>query len=448
MRAYPHRRSLAGPITLIGLGVVFLLGNLHVIAWDRLGDYFAKWWPLLLILWGAINLIEHYLAQRHGEPAPRVGGWLLIVLLIVLGLSVSSMRHAEIHMGEWDGHNWWWGGQTFNFGPQEITQDFPARASIRVVDDRGDVTVNPWDQPQIKIVYTKQISADSQDNANRADQATKPSIAVMGTTVLINANTAQSGDTRVRTDLEVFAPRTAAVQVDTSHGDVTVDRRAGNVQVATQQGDISLNDITGYIAVTLNHGDLKASNIQGDLTVDGRVQDASVSAVRGAVKFTGDYFGDLTVSKVQGGVGFHTSRTDLDLGRLDGELSMQSGEMTVSQVAGPVKVITRSKDINLREVAGDVHLENTNGSINLQSMLPLGNIEIQNRKGDVELLVPNGANFRLDAHTRRGDIESDFPGPSVNSGGNESRATGNVGTGGPTVHIDAEYGNVAIRKAG
>ena len=61
-----YRRSFAGPFVLIVLGIVFLLGNLHLLSWERLGLWFAHYWPLLLILWGVIKLIEHQQAQRDG----------------------------------------------------------------------------------------------------------------------------------------------------------------------------------------------------------------------------------------------------------------------------------------------------------------------------------------------------------------------------------------------
>src|SRR5580658_10488263 len=47
-----RRRSFGGPFVLIVLGIVFLLGNLHLLSWARLGSLFAHYWPALLILWG------------------------------------------------------------------------------------------------------------------------------------------------------------------------------------------------------------------------------------------------------------------------------------------------------------------------------------------------------------------------------------------------------------
>src|SRR5215475_14836281 len=50
-----RRRSMTGPFVLIIVGLIFLLGNLHLISWGRLGLWFAHYWPLLLIVWGTLD---------------------------------------------------------------------------------------------------------------------------------------------------------------------------------------------------------------------------------------------------------------------------------------------------------------------------------------------------------------------------------------------------------
>jgi len=70
--ATPTRRSFAGPFVLIVLGIVFLLGNLHLPLLGAAGNVgFAHYWPLLLILWGVIKLIEHQQAQTRWPSATR-----------------------------------------------------------------------------------------------------------------------------------------------------------------------------------------------------------------------------------------------------------------------------------------------------------------------------------------------------------------------------------------
>ena len=65
------RRSLAGPVVLILVGIVFLLGTMGVLHWYMLGNWFAHYWPLLIIIWGIIKLIEHQQAQQSGTRADR-----------------------------------------------------------------------------------------------------------------------------------------------------------------------------------------------------------------------------------------------------------------------------------------------------------------------------------------------------------------------------------------
>src|SRR5690242_7305147 len=91
-------RSYAGPIVLILLGVIFLLGNMNVIGWRQLGWYFAKYWPLLIILWGAIKLVEYYQARNRGAEAPRLGAGsvILVIFLVLAGLSASTASRIDL----------------------------------------------------------------------------------------------------------------------------------------------------------------------------------------------------------------------------------------------------------------------------------------------------------------------------------------------------------------
>src|SRR6266481_8662732 len=92
-----RRRSMTGPFILIIVGMIFLLGNLHLISWGRLGLLFAHYWPLLLILWGVLKLVEHQRAKQEGMTAPGIGagGVFLLIALIVAGLSASQMTRVN-----------------------------------------------------------------------------------------------------------------------------------------------------------------------------------------------------------------------------------------------------------------------------------------------------------------------------------------------------------------
>src|SRR3989442_1059813 len=168
-RRHPHRRSFAGPFVLIVLGIVFLLGNLHMLSWLRLGTLFAHYWPALLIVWGVIKLIEYQQAQREGTPSPGIGagGIFLVVVIVVCGLiatQAARFNWGEIrdNMGidDEDFRNMF--GESYNFY-DHLEQDFPAGASLRVLHNRCAVSVHACEDNNITVVVRKPIGAAHQN---------------------------------------------------------------------------------------------------------------------------------------------------------------------------------------------------------------------------------------------------------------------------------------------
>ena len=74
-----------------------------------------------------------------------------------------------------------------------MAQDFPAGASLQVTDDRGAVNVTVSPDSQIRLTVHKRVSAESQQEADQANAATKPQITVSGGVVTLNANTHGAG---------------------------------------------------------------------------------------------------------------------------------------------------------------------------------------------------------------------------------------------------------------
>ena len=125
---------------------------------------------------------------------------------------------------------------------------------------------------------------------------------------------------------------------------------------------------------------------------------------------------------------------------------MDSDDLHADEVAGPLHLATRSKNIRLEGVSGDVRLKNDNGTVEL-IMRNLGNVQIDNRNGDIQLAVPEKAGFRLDARTRGGEIQSDFPELKVSNEEREAKASGNVGNGSSHIVINNEHEGIEIRRA-
>ena len=448
----PRRRSFAGPFVLIVLGVVFLLGNLHMLSWMRLGTWFAHYWPALLILWGVIKLIEYQQAQREGVPARGigVGGIFLVIIIVVSGLiatQASRFNWGEIrdnmNIDDNDLNNIF--GETFNYD-DHLEQDVPPTAtSLRVNDEHGAVRVSVASDNKITVVVRKRVGAESKDDAEKYNKQAAPTITMAGNVIILDARTQAAGDHSVQSDLDISIPRKMELHITSRRGDVSVTGRDGGVEINDQHGDVSVEDVNGNLKLNIEKGSAKVEQITGDVHIDGRLNEVSVTDVKGSAQFDGEFQESVKLARIGKSVAFKSSRTDLELSRLDGELNLDSDDLHADRITGPVRLSTRSKQIRLEDVSGDVRLQDEHGGIEV-SMRSLGNVQIDSRNGDIHLSVPDKAGFHVDARTRDGEIQSDFPELKIDNGEHEAKASGTVGNGASHIVLNNEHDGIEIRK--
>ena len=77
------------------------------------------------------------------------------------------------------------------------------------------------------------------------------------------------------------------------------------------------------------------------------------------------------------------------------------------------------------------------------ALAPLGEIGVHNRNGAINLTVPQGAGFQLQATAKNGDIESKLDLPVTSTGQGHSVA-GKVGGGGPRMELVTDHGDIEI----
>src|SRR3954463_11038950 len=89
----PRKRSIFGPVVLIGFGIVMLMVTMGKLDARRAAYLFAQYWPLIFIFWGLVKLYEHMEAKRQGYPAPGIGagGIVLLVFLLIFGSGASAV---------------------------------------------------------------------------------------------------------------------------------------------------------------------------------------------------------------------------------------------------------------------------------------------------------------------------------------------------------------------
>jgi DUF4097 and DUF4098 domain-containing protein YvlB len=446
-----QRRSFAGPIVMIIVGIGLLLANMGVLHWGTLSIWFARYWPGLIILWGVIKLVEYKQAQREGMQARGIGagGVILLIALIIFGLSATQAM--RVNWGavrdniDVDDENFTWFGHNYNYDDQ-MQQDFPAAANLHVNSERGAVNVNTSEDNQIHVVIHKRINADSQGDADKWNAGTKPQITTSDHTVTLNANTQGSGDHHVTTDLDISIPKNASVVIDARRGDASVMGRNGDLEISNQHGDVVASDINGKVKLNLEHSSTRVSQVSGDVSVDGgHVNDTSIEDVKGFVSLNGEFMEGVKLARIGKGLRFKSSRTDMEMGKLDGDLDLDSGDLRVSDLMGPLRLSTRSKDVRLIGLSGDVRLQDENGDVEIQ-VKKLGSVQVDNRKGDVQLFMPENTGFQVEARAHGGEISSDFSEVKVENRDDGGTATGTVRGGGPKVAVNLEHGGFELHR--
>ncbi len=154
-----RRSSILAPLLILSVGVIVLLMRLGRIPVSDFGDWYGRWWPILLVGAGVVLVAEWAFRprsqlRRHTLRPPR-RRWRSIFLLILLTLT-GVTAHA-IH-----NRNFFTNGWVFNPYGDDIgnssgekhemsaTADasFPAGSSLAITNPHGNVTItsaNPAD---------------------------------------------------------------------------------------------------------------------------------------------------------------------------------------------------------------------------------------------------------------------------------------------------------------
>lgn len=447
-RGHYHRRSLFGPLLVAAIGVLFLLRNFGVISYHNFGWWFARYWPLLLIFWGIVKFLEYLWARQRNEPYPGVGGGgvVFVIFLILFGMAATGASRVDWgwvdRNNDWDG--WGFFGTRYDF-TESFAQPMATGTQVRVTSKRGDITVTPSPDDQAHVVVHKSIRAQSQTEANQFNSSTQPKFEQQGAVWLLDLTGGSFSQGHF--DLVVQVPAKFAITAMADHGDIHVSQMQADLDVETNHGDISADQIKGNILLRPHRQDVVVAHVTGNVTIDGDAGDSTVSEVTGTLTFSTGVSGDIRLTHVAGPVHFRSSRTDLQFGKLDGDLNMDSGDLHANAIAGPFILSTRTKDVHLEDVTGSIHIDDSRGDIEVQAKAPLGNVDITTTGGEIDVALPEKPGFQVSAESRSGEIQSDF-GISVSNQSNNATAIGTVGNGTAQVKLRTDRGTIKIRRTG
>jgi DUF4097 and DUF4098 domain-containing protein YvlB len=448
----PRPRSIFGPLVLITIGVLFLLRSTGLVSFQTFRSM-SRFWPLLLIIWGVAKLVEHLWAVNRGLPTPRMGagGIVFLVFFVMFGMATWETRDWNLdglrtELG-WDSDWGGWFSNRYDF-TEPFTQALQGASTIKVLSARGDINVTASDDNQAHVTMHKFLRSDSQESANRLNDSIHPRFTQQGSTWVLDLTAGELGNARF--DLDLQLPRGAAVSLATQHdGNLSVSQRNGDVELSARNGNVTVEQVKGNATVHLRHGSVTVKNVNGDVQLEGGFTDGEISDVTGKLDFDAahsGYSGTVQLARISQSLHFKSIRTDLRLNKLEGEMTMGDGSLRGSSMSGPIKLSTSSNDVHLEDVSGEIMVENSNRVVEIHAKAPLGNIEVSNRHGGIELDLPENAGFRLDAQSRDGNIDVSGFSINVDNSRHDATASGTIGKGGPDIRLRADRGTIQVRK--
>jgi hypothetical protein len=443
----PRGSSVFSGLILIFIGLLLLLHNYRGF---ELTGIVLRWWPLILIFWGAIKIYERTAGARGVQPgASRITTgevFLVLGLLALVGIvvGVDQARRRLPGMDEID-----IGGEAFASSIDVAPKTVPANARVTVRGGRGDITVRASDTPEIRVAGKVSVKSWSESGAKKLSEQVSAAIVQNGDGYEVRSTGA--GNSHVSVDMDITVPKKALLAIHTDKGDVSVSDMASQVSIDNGNGDIDVRGTGGDVSVDMRHGDAKISDTKGDVKISGHGGSIEVVNASGSFTINGEFVGPIRADKVAKGVRFVSHRTDLTLTQLSGHMEAGSGNLDVVDAPGNLIARTRDEDITIENAGGKVTIENRNGNIQVRfSSPPKEDIEITNSSAPITLTLPESSSFEILADCHSGDIDSEFEADTLKKTSTESgdsHLEGKYGRGrGPKITLKSSYGSISIHK--
>jgi DUF4097 and DUF4098 domain-containing protein YvlB len=449
-----RRGSVIGPLILIGLGVLFLFRNL----WPDipLVDLISRFWPFLLIAWGAIRLVEILFWSMTGKPLPRNGvsggEWALIFVICIVGATMYTAHNASswfptgrawrrvvVNMGE---------SYDYTFAPVEK----PCAKNCRIVIEsfRGNAKVSGTTDATVKASGQETVRSFQQADADSAHKQTPLELIQQGDQIIVRTNQDKVSDrVQPNAELDISVPEGSSIEAHGRYGDFDIQGVTGNVNIASDNAGVRLENLGGNVQIDTRASDIiRAVNIKGNVELKGRGDDVELQNIAGLVTSSGVYVGEIQLTNLAQPLRWEDPLNSMDFEKLPGHLRVSRGEFTGNNVVGPIRLKARSSDVQLSDFTQSLDLTVDRGDIELKPGKNVPKMEVHTRSGDIDLALLPGAKFDLRATTEHGEATNDYGDPlREDTSGRGASVVGSTGGGGPEMRLETGRGSVTVRKA-
>lgn len=358
-------------LTLVIIGGLLLARNLGyaIPIWSGL----ARYWPVLIIVWGVVKLVEYFQNRRTGDTRPLFSGGevALLILVILAGSAITAAANVNPALdidGVFQGGNldlWDITGNSYSYD-EHHEMPVSGAPTIDIFNMFGNVDVQPSDGDRVVLDVKKTVRASSKEEADRLSSEFTFGILNDGSTVRIASNRDSSGAggrrisgrQRFKSSLTVRVPKGSPLRVNNRNGRVSIQDLAGNQNVTNRYGQVDVQRVDGDIEVTNSFGEVDVRDVKGAITVKGRFGDVRLDLQNPPQKDVSLslQFGDIRLrlpSNASFGLEARTAFGDVrsEFGRLNEDSSNRERLMRgrVGEGGPQIHVETRFGDIRLQK---------------------------------------------------------------------------------------------------
>ncbi|MBI4474500.1 MAG: hypothetical protein HY646_17655 [Acidobacteria bacterium] len=457
-------------LTLMGIGGLLLARNMgySIPIWSAL----ARYWPVLIIVWGLMKLVDYYRFKSMGEDRPLFSGGevALLILVILAGSAITTAANISPELGEifqiGDIDFWDITGNNYEYSERQEAAAAPD-STIEILNLYGNVEVAPADTDRITLEVLKTVRAASKEEADRLVQDFTFSIKNEGTRYRIissrdeNSTTGRIGFERQRfkSSMTLRVPRRSVLQLDNRNGNVSVSGLTGNqiirnrygkvgirgitgtVEIENRNGSVEAIDVTQSAKITNSYSSVTATNIGGSLDVQNRNGSVEATTVKGNTTISNSYSsvevrtvtgtlniqnrnGTVTVEDVTDAAKISNSYANTTVKNVGGRLDVtaRNGSVNVADIKGDAIISNSYAPITVTNIQGELRVEGRNNSVDIENVT--GNLTIENSYQNVDVRDAKGA---VTVRTRNGDVRIEYPQPPAKD-----------------VTVNAEYANVVV----
>jgi DUF4097 and DUF4098 domain-containing protein YvlB len=251
------------------------------------------------------------------------------------------------------------------------------------------------------------------------------------------------------------------------HGRVYIEKIVGDVMVSNEYAPVEIISVDGKLTVSSTEGPLRIENVSKPVIIEGRGTQIQVTDLKDSLKIKASHRG-LDISNVASGVTIESRYATLNLKDIKGNVEIDSNSDNVSAediggrlqlkgkassvrangVKGPLDIQTTLKDVLVNDFQDSCSVSNEYAAISISSRsLGKGDVKVRNRNGDVDLFLPEGASFSIDATARNGKVESDYAGLAPTRDSNTGSLKSRMKSGVPKITLETDYSDIHIYRS-